>query len=411
MIKNNRRQNKIKKQISKQNNNDKLRRESYKRVLDFIKIDTTIIPYDFMSLIYSTTIPSINIKEDETDDPDIKKTIKIVSDKIRYRLNNEDVILDEEDKPYRLNDYITLNRLQQIFNSIYSEASTQSRKISVNLFGRTKIVHNDTTSICNNSKHIYEKLIKFQKKHEFTILTQIFGIIYEETLKYFDYNNGLYPELMLYRNNQIAIPLINIHILKSKLKQIHINNEIRKAHQCYIVKHPNGLTPITLDPKVIGNDKPLRVYIQDHALFRIKERLGIDPMGYVYNCIGSSMIDPVITNKFDNFCMIEYRYFSNKIGYLIVSIEDDIALIRSFKFITMSGTPEFNKLKKLLKGSREDFEYLGLDNLNTLLNSDIQNDTKLKLIFEKAGLGHLLGLADCNTPISVANDIKNYFRI
>ena len=38
MIKNNRRQNKIKKQISKQNNNDKLRRESYKRVLDFIKI-------------------------------------------------------------------------------------------------------------------------------------------------------------------------------------------------------------------------------------------------------------------------------------------------------------------------------------------------------------------------------------
>jgi hypothetical protein len=144
------------------------------------------------------------------------------------------------------------------------------------------------------------------------------------------------------------------------------------------------------------------------------ERLGISPLGYMFDCLGRSLSKPILSGNSGPSYLLEFNYYSNKLGYLLISNEGDFAVVRSFKFITMTGTPEFYNLKKALKGSREDFEYLGLDTLETLLNSDISKDTKLREIFESCGLGHLFTinhLQFAKPESSVAEEIKQYFRL
>ena len=123
---------------------------------------------------------------------------------------------------------------------------------------------------------------------------------------------------------------------------------------------------------------------------------------------------PIFSKKHSDLYLMDFYYGSFKLGYLLVSLEEDAALVRTFKFITMFGTPEYFKLKKHLGGVREDFEYLGMDSLD-LLNSDAFSDPRLKLIFKKCGLGHLFDIKSkvtFNAPTNlIANDIKKYFRI
>jgi hypothetical protein len=102
-------------------------------------------------------------------------------------------------------------------------------------------------------------------------------------------------------------------------------------------------------------------------------------------------------------------------GYLVVRPVEDILLIRSFKFITMSGTPEFYRLKRELGGDRQDFEYLGLDTVDGLINSDLHKDPKLKRIFKNCGLSHLFEFSKNvkfdNPKSLIADEIKKYFQI
>ena len=81
----------------------------------------------------------------------------------------------------------------------------------------------------------------------------------------------------------------------------------------------------------------------------------------------------------------------------------------------MTGTPEFNELSKVLRATKHDLTYLGLDDLETFVNSDIPKDKDLKEIFIKCGLKDLFKLAEIKdifqTPkISVAQEIKQYFK-
>jgi hypothetical protein len=72
-------------------------------------------------------------------------------------------------------------------------------------------------------------------------------------------------------------------------------------------------------------------------------------------------------------------------------------------------------LKRALRGTKEDFEYLGIDSLDILLNSDIYKDEKLMGIFQRCGMADVLKLGKnikFESPTNmIAEEIKKYFKI
>jgi hypothetical protein len=71
-----------------------------------------------------------------------------------------------------------------------------------------------------------------------------------------------------------------------------------------------------------------------------------------------------------------------------------VLLLKTFLFITCDGTPEGDKLRKILGLSKWDKKYLAIDRLSSFLNSDIQENAGLCEIFKEADCGQLLSITD-----------------
>jgi hypothetical protein len=73
-------------------------------------------------------------------------------------------------------------------------------------------------------------------------------------------------------------------------------------------------------------------------------------------------------------------------------VQHDYVLIRTFLFITNTGTPEGDKLAALTKLQKEDRKYLAIDNLPSLLGSDILENEVISKLFRQAGCQSILDL-------------------
>ncbi|MDR1130212.1 MAG: hypothetical protein LBK96_04455 [Prevotellaceae bacterium] len=153
---------------------------------------------------------------------------------------------------------------------------------------------------------------------------------------------------------------------------IHINMHIKKRNALSELKFP--------------------VYIQQHALDRMRERLGlVVPAFYTKVLVGALMrkeIIPTAKNRMLIAC------FTNelKIGYFLAEMVDGVILLRTFRLITNSGTPEGDKLSQLTGLQAEDRRYLSIDTLQGLANSDIEQNRLICKLFREAGCGSILKL-------------------
>ncbi|HEX3009573.1 MAG TPA: hypothetical protein VHO90_18355 [Bacteroidales bacterium] len=147
--------------------------------------------------------------------------------------------------------------------------------------------------------------------------------------------------------------------------------------------------PEKLGMKGLMNRYPLKVYIQKHAVDRIKERLGdfFDKLNFFL--VSKAIFDCEAVRTEEDSYLISCKYESIKLGYFKASVIGDKILIRTFLFLTNNGTPEGKKLETLLGVQKEDKKYLGIDKLNLFINSDIEQNEKLKAIFHQAGCGDL----------------------
>ncbi len=153
--------------------------------------------------------------------------------------------------------------------------------------------------------------------------------------------------------------------------------------------------PSQLGIKNPDNDRPMDVYILQHAGHRLYERIGAtyrDVMNF--DIITSLFSLRTFTTGGGNF-LIEHRIFGIKAGYYAATITDGVLLIRTFLFLTHTGTPEGKKLAALTGLGKWDQKYLAFDNLLALANSDILSNEQTREIFRKAGCGGLLKL--CST--------------
>ncbi len=213
----------------------------------------------------------------------------------------------------------------------------------------------------------------------------------------------------------------NNYIIEQKNPEtelLEIDGHKRTVYRIF-VNIKQAFVPLTLTPEKLGitgmlQKFPLKVFIQQHALDRLKERLGnyFFDLSYIYVVV-SILEHPIPAGDGKGF-LFPLKYGRFNLGYLSGFIIGDKLVILTFLFLTNSGTPEGKRLHDLIGLQKEDKKYLGIDKLSTFIRSDIRHDEKLKGLFCQAGCGDLFkmsgaGLYDPNQKeISCAAYIAHY---
>jgi hypothetical protein len=152
------------------------------------------------------------------------------------------------------------------------------------------------------------------------------------------------------------------------------------------------IKPSLLGFKTSSLDIPLDVYIQQHALDKLRERIDITP-GVMHYMTFMILNQPLIGHhQHDNNSLVEYYLSDQKAGYLLVSLTDAKLIIRTFLFLTNDGTPEGKKLNQLLALDKQDKKYLMIDTLPAFNSYHIDQNEHLSKLFREAGCGSLLKL-------------------
>ncbi|MFP4415948.1 MAG: hypothetical protein ACLFSB_01605 [Chitinispirillaceae bacterium] len=136
----------------------------------------------------------------------------------------------------------------------------------------------------------------------------------------------------------------------------------------------------------------LDLYIQSHALQRMRERIDIGDSHLLYHLFYKSLQLKKVISIEPGVGLLEYRWDDLLLGYFIVKAINGIALIKTFLFVTNTGTPQGNKLDAVLGAEKLDKKYLWLDCLSTYIKTDITKSRGLCDALCKAGLQSLLEL-------------------
>jgi hypothetical protein len=157
--------------------------------------------------------------------------------------------------------------------------------------------------------------------------------------------------------------------------------------------------PAVVIPANIGYpaeyDQAVPVYLQQHALDRLVERLSLAPGMLLY------MLDIYFRNRptglfFNNSQLLLFNAGGKKLGYLVTNLLDGKLVIRTFLFLTNDGTPEGRKLAELTRLQRPDKKHLGIDTLEGLNSLRLFEDAPLSALFTEAGCADVLDLTVFN---------------
>jgi hypothetical protein len=192
--------------------------------------------------------------------------------------------------------------------------------------------------------------------------------------------------------------LITLGVYTLQIRYVEIGGERRPVVQTGEVLHRNGVS--SLQPATVPlerlqvNDlqgiKELPVYVQQHAVNRTMQRACCVYPGTVPSLINKAFSENrKIIREGDKFFVECYDY-DIKIGYFVGRIIDGMFVILTFLLITHSSTPEGRKLSRLTGLKREDMTFLAIDDLKTLINSDIVFDDRISKIFIEAGCESIL---------------------
>ncbi|HSC37916.1 MAG TPA: hypothetical protein VLD19_08605, partial [Chitinophagaceae bacterium] len=145
------------------------------------------------------------------------------------------------------------------------------------------------------------------------------------------------------------------------------------------------------------------LFIQAHALARLEERMDGMDIGILHFSLFCSCKSPEIRRNHHGEWLFAFRLMDVKTGYFIADIIGHKIIFRTFLFLTHNGTPEGEKLNKLIGLKKEDKEWLNIDKLSTFLNSDITRDARLRQLFIEAGCEPLFAVAQ---ELSISEQMK-----
>jgi hypothetical protein len=153
------------------------------------------------------------------------------------------------------------------------------------------------------------------------------------------------------------------------------------------------LLPTELGITSLPEDQLIPVYIQDHAIRRIYERIDCIASHALITSIYNSLRDCITIRDRDKF-IIEYRILNVKVGYLSAAMIEGVLVVRTFLFLTFNGTPEGKRLERFIGLKALDTKYLKMDKLSSFMTGKLKENEELRSVFEKADCLHLVELYD-----------------
>lgn len=141
-----------------------------------------------------------------------------------------------------------------------------------------------------------------------------------------------------------------------------------------------------------GNKKTLDVFIQSHALTRLKERLDLLDQEAINYALWENTHNISHFESYNGYLLLPFKVFDVKIGYLVANVVEDKLLFRTFLFITHNSSPEGVRLRKLTGLGKKDITYWKIDRLSTFVKLNEGKYPGLIQLFSKAGLEKLMEL-------------------
>ncbi|MDR1199219.1 MAG: hypothetical protein LBK94_09470 [Prevotellaceae bacterium] len=191
---------------------------------------------------------------------------------------------------------------------------------------------------------------------------------------------------------------LDIHLLD--IRYVDIHNDRRPVIQVgEIIYEGDDITfiPTTISTKWLykngsSKNRTFPVYIQQHAFKRTMQRVCLNKTSLVHALIllAFDIEDHSQLIREGNRFLVECYCFHIKIGYFVGMLIDGMFVILTFLLITHNSTPEGRKLAQLTGLQRDDMTFLAIDDLKTLVNSDIAKDPRIVEIFRDAGCESIL---------------------
>ncbi|HEX2955641.1 MAG TPA: hypothetical protein VHO70_02345 [Chitinispirillaceae bacterium] len=231
----------------------------------------------------------------------------------------------------------------------------------------------------------------------FDLLLQALGSMHSRINQSFFYLNHLpysWGSGPTYRISSSAI----LYQQKAEIRNVFSDGNARPAYRVGWPIVKRGVNWLKLSARNLGIDSSfadlrMDVYAQSHVFIRLRERLNtLYPHESHLMLFTSFLVMEQTPAVYKNSILIPAIHSDVRMGYFPIEIVDGMILVKTFLFITNSGTPEGDRLDKELHTGKLEKEFLNIDKLSTFVNTDLPKDPKIREIFEKVGLGALCTL-------------------
>ena len=277
--------------------------------------------------------------------------------------------------------------------------------------GREKILSDDQHAQLDKIK---EPLIKFvddnEKDHFFVRTNEIMRhvLMYVSMLNYRFYTSEEKGEIDYLKCRMLN--LIKVSSFEPEKRYFKVKGEKHSSYQLWhynLVSDVNDPNPQKTEiPAVVMEEDDidtaikrikeldtivkLPVYVQNHALHRIRQRLDCMDNSYVNTVFSLSFMLPKFITATNGQRMIRAIDLSgNAVGYFPFLTQDGAILLLSFLPLSSPITPEGSVLYKELGIKIDDSKYIGLDKLSFYIKTDFEALPKLKQALHNANMWYL----------------------
>jgi hypothetical protein len=390
------RKKRLKKRGEKQARQDARKREVLDRVLSFVGITSVFerLPDPVIAMFLEQIGPGIEVQAAPgcEDDPDIKETRRAIAALVKQPLCST---LDGRDFELAVEDVVrgydsVIEGIDFFIKMLRGEAGARQRQIRL-LMEQAKGIADGLDPCWVHG--VFDEVV-YQIADEIERNYRVFGKLIEARLR-----PSRKPE---------GRPCSQIELKSHPSTRYHITCPTAQWH-AYPVRRSflfEGIRSVRWNCRKYGIEGPnieLPVYISVHAILRLHQRLPL--YGYewcLHGILYNSLARPVFFPQDVDEYLVEVRMGGLRVGYFVAKILPHAIVIKTFLFLTMTGTPEGQALRDKLGMSRGKVEEYKLDDFFTLIGSDIVHDPLLSKIMNDCGCGHLLSMINSEHRIEWA---------
>jgi hypothetical protein len=375
------------------------------RLLNMYGIESLFCPLDWVTKadLLNLVIPGLEvvISDDSKHDPEIEEfralSERAVDTRPRFSFDGQIVQVSLDDF------YRGLCAVRNLIRLICEHAPRRKPKVSEATLARLEEARRKVAQFDEKHLHILGGRLACQLNR---IANQYLRID-EKVFWYKIESNTRYPDRAAFR--------IVVGRKQQVPASLPVSDGRRKAYPCERTYCELGPRLVTWNPARLGigsDDRDLPVFVSEHAISRLHERLPIAPdRSFLHKMMYDSLDTPRLkpAEGRDGF-LVEAGLSSRKYGYFVVEVYAEFIFVRTFLFLTMQGTPEAKCLRQKLGLSRKDIEYFKLDSFYTLACSDLGEDPELRHALAACGCDYLLDYSDPELRLSWLKRYRDPFR-